>query len=154
MHLYNIEHIFEEKISESILMTSTFTGEEYKFVCENLLKHNVENTNGLLKKPGIDINLILKENDATIGGIFCDTFNKCIYIDVLWINNIYRGKGYGKKLIYKAEDIAKENGCIFSHTCTYSYQSPKFYIACGYRVFAELNDYPDGIVQYFLKKKL
>ena len=29
-----------------------------------------------------------------------------------------------------------------------------FYQACGYEIFAELDDYPDNIKQYFLKKTL
>lgn len=83
----------------------------------------------------------------------CDAFNLCLYIDVMWLSESYRGKRYGRALIEQAERIAKEKGCIFSHTCTFSYQSPEFYKACGYEIFAELPDYPDGIVQYFLKKK-
>ena len=59
-------------------MTSEHTKEEYKQICEKLLKHNYENTNGLLNKPGIDIYLLLKENDKIIGAISCDTFNMCM----------------------------------------------------------------------------
>jgi len=135
-------------------MTSQHTNEDSTYVCENLIKHNVINTGGLLKKPGIDINLYLKDSDKIIGAIMCDSFNMSVYIDVMWLDESYRGKGYGKMLIAEAEKIAKEKGCIFAHTCTFSYQSPEFYKACGYEVFAELRDYPDGIVQYFLKKML
>lgn len=42
----------------------------------------------------------------------------------------------------------------FAHTCTFTYQSPDFYRAMGYEVFGVVDDYPEGIVQYFLKKKL
>ena len=154
MFQYNKDFSYEEKLSEGLIMTSEHTKEEYKQICEKLLKHNYENTNGLLNKPGIDIYLLLKENDKIIGAISCDTFNMCMYIDVLWLDKEYRGLGYGKKLISQAEKIAKENGCIFSHTCTYNYQSPDFYKACGYEIFGEISDYPNGIIQYFLKKKL
>ncbi|WP_242069645.1 hypothetical protein [Paenibacillus dendritiformis] len=44
-------------------------------------------------------------------------------------------------------------GCTFAHTSTFSYQSPHFYQQAGYEVFAILDDYPDGIQQFFLKKK-
>ena len=154
MFQYNKNFRYEEKLTDDLFMTSEHTKEEYKQICENLLNHNHENTNGLLNKPGIDINLFLKENDRIIGAISCDTFNMCMYIDVLWLDKAYRGLGYGKKLVCQAEKIAKENGCIFSHTCTYNYQSPDFYKACGYEVFGEIDDYPNGIIQYFLKKRL
>lgn len=154
MELYNKEIECDKKLSDSIIMTAQYTDKDSEFVCKNLIAHNVQNTSGLLKKPGININLYLKDGDTVIGAIMCDAFNLCLYIDVMWLSESYRGKGYGRALIEQAERIAKEKGCIFSHTCTFNYQSPEFYKACGYETFAELQDYPDGIVQYFLKKKL
>lgn len=141
-------------LSHGVVITESHTENDRDFVCGNLLNHNIEKTSGLLKKPGVYPSLYLKNGDIIIGAILCDAFNLCLYIDVLWIDESYRGRGYGKALINEAENIARKNGCIFVHTCTFSYQSPKFYKACGYEVFAELNDYPEGIIQYFLKKKL
>lgn len=145
---------YNHALSDGVIIASKHTDEDREYVCQSLIAHNIKNTSGLLNKPGISINLYLKDADKVIGAILCDTFNLCVYIDVLWIDESYRGKGYGKALIEQAEKAAKEKGCLFSHTCTFSYQSPEFYAACGYEVFAELPDYPDGIIQYFLKKKL
>lgn len=154
MELYNREMKSNQKLSDGIIMTAQYTDTDREFVCKNLIAHNIRNTSGLLKKPGVDINLYLKDGDTVIGAVMCDTFNLCVYIDVMWLEEAYRGRGYGRVLIDQAERIAKEKGCIFSHTCTFNYQSPEFYKACGYEVFAELRDYPDGIIQYFLKKRL
>jgi len=154
MQIYNSSVGYEHKLDDDVLMTSQYTKEEFKDVCESLIKHNVEGTAGLLKNPGVDIVLFLRDGYKVIGAISCDTFNLSMYIDVMWLDAAYRGRGYGKELITRAEDIAREKGCIFAHTCTFNYQSPEFYKACGYEVFAELSDYPDGIVQYFLKKRL
>jgi ribosomal protein S18 acetylase RimI-like enzyme len=139
-------------LTNTVFLTTEISKEDKDKVCSRLYNHNVKNTNGLLHKPGFDINLCLKDGDTTIGAILCDTFNYCMYIDALWIDEKYRGYGYGKELIYQAERIAKDNGCIFSHTSTFNYQSPKFYQACGCEIFAELDNYPDNITQYFLKK--
>ena len=152
--LYNREIKSEQTLSGGVTMTARHTDADREYVCKNLIAHNVKYTAGLLKKPGIDINLYLRDGEKVIGAILCDSFNLCVYIDVLWIDEAYRGRGYGRALMERAEAIAREAGCLFSHTCTFSYQSPAFYRACGYEVFAELRDYPDGIVQYFLKKKL
>ncbi|MBU5427426.1 GNAT family N-acetyltransferase [Tissierella pigra] len=144
----------KKKLDESIIITTDCSNDDYDCVCKGLFKHNVMKTEGVLRKPGIDINLYLKTSDEeTIGAILCDTFNYCMYIDVMWINEKYRGKGYGRILITEAERMAREYGCIFAHTCTFSYQSPWFYKRCGYEVFSILDDYPDGIKQYFLKKR-
>ena len=110
----NIEN--NRELSDSVVMTTQHADEDRKYVCENLIAHNVINMSGLLKKPGIDINLYLKGGKKVIGAILCDSFNLCVYIDVMWIEESYRGKGYGKAFINQVEMITKENGCIFSHT--------------------------------------
>jgi len=139
-----------ELLPINITITDEHTDEDYKFVCDNLYKYNVERTSG----PRIDISFIMKDGEKTIGACFCNTFSKCLYVDVMWLDEAYRGRGYGKLMISQAEKAGKENGCVFSHTCTFSYQSPEFYKACGYEVFAELRDYPGDVVQFFLKKTL
>jgi ribosomal protein S18 acetylase RimI-like enzyme len=61
--------------------------------------------------------------------------------------------GYGKELVSKAEHIAKERGCISAQTFSYSFQAPEFYQKLGYEIFGIIDDYPNGIKKYFLKKK-
>jgi GNAT superfamily N-acetyltransferase len=142
-------------IDDKTFITSIWNEDEYNYVCRNLLAHNIKNTNGLLLKPGQKVNLFLKsEEDKVLGGIFCDTYNYCLYIGELWIDENYRKKGYGLTLITTAENLAKELGCIFVHTSTASYQSPKFYLKMGYEVFGVLDDFPDEIKIYYLKKRL
>lgn len=144
----------KKRFDEIVIITTECSDGDFDYACNGLFKHNVMKTEGVLKKPGIDINLYLKtSDDETIGAILCDTFNYCMYIDVMWIDEKYRGKGYGRLLITEAEKIARAYGCVFAHTCTFSYQSPWFYKKCGYEVFSILDEYPDGIKQYFLKKK-
>ena len=139
----------------SLVVSPEVSLQEKEMVCKNLYQYNVIHTASLLEKPGKPINLVLKDRQGQVfGGIFCETFLYCLYIDVLWIDESCRGYGYGKALISEAEKIAREYGCTFAHTSTFSYQSPDFYQRAGYEIFAVIDDYPDGIEQYFLKKKL
>ena len=142
--------------SNSLLtLHAEVSADDKQHVFRSLYQYNVAATQCLLQKPGIDIQFVLKDEGGNpVGGIFCDTFLYCLYIDVLWIDERYRGLGYGKVLIRQAEKVAREKGCTFAHTCTFSYQSPDFYQAMGYDVFATLADYPNGIKQFFLKKAL
>lgn len=129
--------------------------EEKTYICRGLFQYNVDATAGVLTKPGISIELFLKDDAGQVmGGILCDTFSYCVYIDVLWVDERLRGQGYGEDLMTAAEKIARENGCTFAHTTTFSYQAPDFYQRMGYQIFGEIDDYPNGIKQYFLKKKL
>jgi len=138
------------QLPNNITITDKRTDADYKSVCDRLYNYNVERTSG----ARIDISFMVKDVDNVIGACFCNTFSRCLYVDVMWLDEAYRGRGYGKLMINHAEKVGKESGCVFSHTGTFSYQSPEFYIACGYEVFAELRDYPDDVVQYFLKKSL
>ena len=142
-------------ISDELTMTSQVSEEDRNRVCRGLFGYNVDRTEGLLKKPGLDVMLVLKdERGEAMGGLFCDTFLYTLYLDVLWVDERYRGQGYGRQLLAEAERIAKEAGCIMAHTCTFSYQAPDFYQSQGYEVFGVLDGYPGGIRQYFLKKQL
>ncbi len=78
-------HVNKE-FDEGVTITTDCFKDDFDCVDEGLFKHNVIKTEGILKKPGIDINLFLKTSDGkTIGTILCDTFNYCLYIDVMWI---------------------------------------------------------------------
>jgi len=144
-----------DKEQPALDLTSNVSQEEYRQVCWGLFGYNVAQTDGLLKKPGIDINLVLKDGEGRVwGGVFCETWLYSLYIDVLWIDESIRGRGYGRALMEEAERIACEHGCTFAHTTTFSYQAPDFYQRVGYAIFAAMDDYPEGIVQYFLKKRL
>jgi GNAT superfamily N-acetyltransferase len=136
-------------------LTTDVSPEEYRTVCRSLFGYNVAQTTGLLQKPGIDVNLLLKDEEGRAwGGIFCETWLYSLYIDVLWIDERCRGQGNGRALIEEAERIAREHGCILAHTSTFSYQAPGFYQRMGYTTFAALDAFSDGITQYFLKKVL
>ena len=136
-------------------LTPDVSQEEYRHVCRGLVGFNVAQTAGEVEKPGLDINVVLKDGEGKVwGGIFCATWLYSLYVDVLWIDERIRGQGYGRALLEEAERIAREHGCTFAHTTTFSYQSPEFYQRQGYTIFAAMDDYPDGIVQYFLKKRL
>jgi GNAT superfamily N-acetyltransferase len=142
-----------DKEPPALELTAAVSPEEYRHVCKSLFGYNVAQTAGLLKKPGIDINLLLKDKERQVwGGIFCETWLYSLYIDVLWVDERFRGQGYGRALIEEAERIAREHGCTFAHTTTFSYQAPYFYESVGYTIFASMDDYPEGITQYFLKK--
>lgn len=140
---------------DNIKITLESNDSDYNQVCNQLYEYNVRATNGLLKKPGKDINLYLKdESDQVVGGLFCETWLYGLYLEVFWISDQYRNKGYGKIMITEAERLGRELGCIFAHTSTFSYQSPEFYKRMGYEVFAVNDEYPEDIQQFFLKKKL
>ena len=74
------------------------------------------------------------------------------YIDTLWVDGKYRGKGLGSKLLAEVERTAKEKGCYLIHLDTFDYQAKEFYKKQDYKVFGVLEDCPKGHCRYYLRK--
>ncbi len=131
------------------------TDDEVKEFQKGLDAYNMGRTNGEFNSPKDWISLVLKDDEGNIvGGITTSTIFWAQYLEVLWVNDKYRGLGYGRDLVLEAERLAKKNGCITSHTYTFSWQAPDFYQAVGYKLIATYEGYIDGITELILMKRL
>jgi ribosomal protein S18 acetylase RimI-like enzyme len=94
------------------------------------------------------------QNEKIVGG--CNTCHLygCLYIDQLWLNISLRGKGYGKQLMQKAENLAKEIGCHFMAVNTFDWEALDFYKKLGFYVEFERKGFDKNSVFYFLRKEL
>ncbi|GAB2523826.1 GNAT family N-acetyltransferase [Microbulbifer agarilyticus] len=93
--------------------------------------------------------------DKVVGGVKGSYGNYgWLWIDTLWVSSSVRGKGLGAKLLSAIESEARESGCRFSYLNTFSFSAAEFYKKYGYRVYAELDDFPERHSVLCLKKKL
>ena len=76
------------------------------------------------------------------------------YVDTLWVDETYRGKGLGAKLLEEVEKTAKEKGCYLIHLDTFDFQAKEFYEKQGYEVFGVLDNCPTEHCRCYLKKNL
>jgi GNAT superfamily N-acetyltransferase len=98
---------------------------------------------------------VLKGPDETIvGGVLGATYWGWLYVDLLWVREDLRGRGYGRRLLTMAETTARERGAQKAYLDTFSFQAPAFYERRGYEVFGVLPDFPRGHQRYFLVKQL
>jgi GNAT superfamily N-acetyltransferase len=88
------------------------------------------------------------------GGLLGGTYWGWLVIEILWLDERVRGKGYGRALVTMAENIAITRGCHSVHLDTMSFQALDFYLKLGYTVFGRLDDRPKGHSRIFLKKSL
>jgi len=88
------------------------------------------------------------------GGVIGATYWDWLYIDLMWIREDLRGRGYGRRLLTLAEEEARKRGAKNAYLDTFSFQAPAFYEKQGYRVFGELPDFPAGHQRFFLTKQL
>jgi len=94
------------------------------------------------------------ELDEIVGGILAEVYWNWLYIDLLWVQEDLRGKGYGGQLLETMEKAAVKIGARASYLDTFSFQSPGFYRNRGYRVFGELENFPAGHKRFFMRKDL
>jgi len=89
-----------------------------------------------------------------VGGVIGAIYWDWLYVDLMWLKDELRGRGYGHRLLTLVEDEARRRGAKNVYLDTFSFQAPNFYKQHGYQVFGELLDFPPGHQRYFLTKQL
>lgn len=87
---------------------------------------------------------------GAIGELFWDWF----HLDLMWVREDLRGKGFGQRLLARIEDEVRQRGAKHIFLDTFSFQAPGFYEKMGYRAFGELADFPAGHRRVFMVKEL
>jgi len=102
-------------------------------------------------------NFAVVMNDArgrVLGGLSGWTGWSWMYIELFWLPEELRRKGHGRKLMALAEEEARRRGCTGIYLNTAIFQAPGFYPKLGFKVFAEMDDFPPGRKTFFLMKRL
>ena len=94
------------------------------------------------------------EEQRLVGGLLASTVWNWLAVDVLWVDPALRGRGFGKRLMQTAEQIAITRGCTHARLDTFDFQARAFYERLGYAVYAQLDDFPVGHTQFHLRKQL
>jgi ribosomal protein S18 acetylase RimI-like enzyme len=100
------------------------------------------------------LTITLRQGKEIVGGLAGSTWMGWFYVELLWITEKYRGKGYGRSLMMKAEAEARKRGIENVFLDTFSFQAPGFYKKLGYTEFGKLKNFPPGHTRFWLKKAL
>ena len=96
------------------------------------------------------------ENGEIIGGCIAWAYEyhwSRMFLDTLWVDELYRHHGIGSMIIREVERIAREKGCRVVTLGTASYMARPFYEKHGFTVFTTLKT-PNGYISYSLVKYL
>jgi ribosomal protein S18 acetylase RimI-like enzyme len=97
----------------------------------------------------------LDEEGNLAGGLVGHTWTTWLHVTYLWVDTRYRGRGLGSHLLAKAEHTAREErACANARLETWDFQAPDFYRRQGYEVVCVIPDYPPGVTEYTLTKRL
>lgn len=125
-------------------------------ICDKLVEYNLSRVPKTQETDFVNIyKKIVNEKGEIIAGCLAKMYCwNVIYVDILWIDEVYRKQGLGSKLLKEIERIAVEEDCTLIHLDTFDFQAKDFYIMHGYEVFGVLEDCPKEHCRYYLKKKL
>ncbi|MFI6689467.1 GNAT family N-acetyltransferase [Streptomyces sp. NPDC050485] len=89
------------------------------------------------------------------GGLTGRTWAGWLHVDLLWVSGALRTAGLGTLLLTRAEELARsERGCGWARLETWDFQAPDFYRGRGYEVVGVVPDYPPGVTEFTLTKRL
>ena len=102
-----------------------------------------------------DIRIGIEEDGKLIAGLdACITTFKILYVSTMFVDEEYRRKGYGARLIREMEKRAAAMGVNTIRLDTFSWQGKEFYEAMGYEAVGHYENPTDGYAEYFFLKRL
>lgn len=136
------------------LVTEPSQGETRVVGC-GLHEHCVRHAGEEMDNPQISPKLVLKDpSGAVAGGLDAFATIRNLVVEAIWIDERYRGQGYGRRLLLEAERIAREAGCTAVSTHCLSFQAPGFFHALGYTTYGVVDVAIDGHMEHLLIKRL
>ena len=158
----NFDINFKKGYIEMIVIKND-NNSDYKYIIHSKLRENnrnrcywiKENILGDVKIPTRkEYNFLAFDNDKLVGGAIGFVDYNWYYLDLLYVDDDYRGIDVGSNLIKNIETFAKAEKLTGIRVETWNFQARGFYEKQGFTVFAELNNCPPGTIEYHLKKEI
>ncbi len=93
------------------------------------------------------------ESQRPVGGLSGWSDFDWVFVHLLYVPRHLRAQGYGRELMQRAEDFARERGCAGLWLDTFSFQARGFYEKLGFTVFGTLEGHPIGGARHFMQKR-
>ena len=131
------------------------TPDEAEFVDNKIVEFNNVQVTFTQKETPLIKNYVIKDDDKIIAGINSRIYHwGILYVDVLYVDENYRGEKLGSQLLKFVENEAIFLGAYLSHLDTFDFQAKDFYLKQGYEIYGTLENCPPNHERYYLKKNL
>ena len=126
-------------------------GPARRAIIRGLIAYNT----GVVGKFGFKrLSVTLRHRGAIVGGLSAETYLGWMFIALFWVDDRFRGRGFGSKIIRAAEKEARKRGIKNAYVDTFSFQAPGFYKKLGFREFGRLKGFPAGHERIWMTKAL
>lgn len=135
-----------------LVIDSAATPADVAAIARGLLLFNEARIGPAHEQP---VTLVVRDPEGeVVAGLLGVTRWTWLYVAKLWVAESERGSGLGSRLMRRAEEIARERGCVAAMLDTFEFQARPFYERMGYVLYGTLEDYPPGYRQHYLWKTL
>ena len=101
-----------------------------------------------------EIQIGIEDNGKLVAGLdACVTNFKILYVSTVFVDEEYRRKGLGARLMREMEKRAAAMGVNMIRLDTYDWQGKEFYEALGYQCAGHYDNPEDGYSEYFFLKR-
>lgn len=101
------------------------------------------------------VSIGIEEDGRIVAGLDgCMTAFKILYVSTVFVEEAYRRKGYGRRLMEEMERRAKSLGANTIRLDTFSWQGREFYEALGYQAVGHYANAEDGYEEFFFLKRI
>lgn len=129
--------------------------EDRQVIHQGLSRFNAE-ASGRGRQAPIYVDLVLRD-EATgkaLGGLTGYVSADWLFVELLFVPEELRGKGWGRTLIAEAEKRARDMHLYGIWLDTFEFQARGFYEKCGFEVFGTVPEHPRGFSRFFMRKVL
>lgn len=111
--------------------------------------------NYITYKMNGSIQIGMEDDGKLIAGLdACVTTFKILYVSTVFVDEEYRRKGIGERLIREMEKRAFEMGVNTIRLDTFDWQGKDFYEALGCKCVGQYDNTEDGYSEYFFLKRI
>ncbi|MDE5539535.1 MAG: GNAT family N-acetyltransferase [Bacilli bacterium] len=127
-----------------------------KYVLDGLVENNKQKCKWFKENSDDEKNknFLVFDEDRLVGGAIGHVLYNWYFLELLWIEEAYRGQDIGTALIKNIEEYANKENLTGIRMETWNFQAKGFYEKMGYKLYATIEDCPPGTIDYFFKKKL
>jgi GNAT superfamily N-acetyltransferase len=108
-----------------------------------------------VRQPENHLCIVARDGEGRVrGGLQGVVIGAWMAIDLVWVEDDFRERGVGSRLLAEAEAEALRRGAKWSVLASFDYQAPEFYMRRGYAEYARMEDFPAGHTRFQLRKAL